>query len=638
MCGAEALPWFSALGLLLLRLAVVPAPAEPVASALRCTLPSPRNVHFVSRNLKNVLHWLPPEGIPEDKLIYSVKYLVYGTARWINDAECRNISQTWCDLSHGTSDHKELYHARVKAFLNGSCSSWTESPRFNPLTDTKIDPPAFALSSAEKSISVIVAAPKTWSRNSRNEPNYLHEIYPTLQYNVSVFNTKKKTQWMFCIKSNRLDVFHLESNTVYCVTVQVYIMPLLFSGLSKDCIATLRDSAFKEAATILLGYILPVLLTVLIILVLCCCVYRYIHITKQKYPTNLVLKYSDKCERGNLFPSEKTVINFITINIAEEQKTSLEDTRLLGSAHSRDGCCDGNSVEGKASEVQLAQQDSQDACLNEEVMFENEQDENKLPMMKLVSQRASGEKHEDEVVVYEFDLRAEDTTLVQEKLSLKAGICALEGLLHKLQKVPPDLITDGTEQAYCPQFGVGAPGICSGEQPRETLLNKMGSGHNGLQVPSQNLVPNKPGQTFCPQCNVVADPCLAHNQKETFFDEKRAALEKPQTFANVVTRSATSKHQTWATQDQEAAKKAKVEDEQNIIIDWDPQTGILNIPLSNLISDEILENEKYEDSLEEGLLSRVYERQCSAELLERDEERYLLHLKEQWGLHIQMQT
>uniref|UniRef100_A0A670I4N8 Interleukin 20 receptor subunit alpha n=1 Tax=Podarcis muralis TaxID=64176 RepID=A0A670I4N8_PODMU len=446
-------------------------------TALRCTLPSPRNVHFVSRNLKNVLHWLPPEGIPEDKLIYSVKYLVYGTTRWIQDAECRNISQTWCDLSRGTSDHKELYHARVKAFLNGSCSSWTESPRFNPLTDTKIDPPAFALSSAEKSISVIVAAPKTWSRNSRNEPNYLHEIYPILQYNVSVYNTKKKTQ---------------------------------------------------EAVTILLGYILPVLLTVLIILVSCCCVYRYIHITKQKYPTNLVrvLYYPcsiDKCERGNLLPSEKTVINFITINITEEQKTSLEDTRLLGSAHSRDGCCDGNSVEGKASEVQLAQQDSQDACLNEEVMFENEQDEKKLPMMKLVSQRAS-------------------------------------------------------------------------------------------------------------------DTCLAHNQKETFFDEKRAALEKPQTFANVVTRSATSKHQTWATQDQEAAKKAKVEDEQSIIIDWDPHTGILNIPLSNLISDEIIENVKYEDSLEEGLLSRVYERQCSAELLERDEERYLLHLKEQWGLHIQMQT
>uniref|UniRef100_A0A670I564 Interleukin 20 receptor subunit alpha n=1 Tax=Podarcis muralis TaxID=64176 RepID=A0A670I564_PODMU len=106
-------------------------------TALRCTLPSPRNVHFVSRNLKNVLHWLPPEGIPEDKLIYSVKY---GTTRWIQDAECRNISQTWCDLSRGTSDHKELYHARVKAFLNGSCSSWTESPRFNPLTDSKETP------------------------------------------------------------------------------------------------------------------------------------------------------------------------------------------------------------------------------------------------------------------------------------------------------------------------------------------------------------------------------------------------------------------------------------------------------------------------------------------------------------------
>lgn len=46
-------------------------------TATHCSLPSPMNVHFVSKNMKNVLHWLPPEGIAAEKVNYTVKYLMY---------------------------------------------------------------------------------------------------------------------------------------------------------------------------------------------------------------------------------------------------------------------------------------------------------------------------------------------------------------------------------------------------------------------------------------------------------------------------------------------------------------------------------------------------------------------------------
>lgn len=42
---------------------------------LYCSLPNPRNVHFESINMKNVLHWSAPEGTG-DGVLYKVKYAV----------------------------------------------------------------------------------------------------------------------------------------------------------------------------------------------------------------------------------------------------------------------------------------------------------------------------------------------------------------------------------------------------------------------------------------------------------------------------------------------------------------------------------------------------------------------------------
>lgn len=50
----------------------------------------------------------------------------------------------------------------------------------------------------------------------------------------------------------------------------------------------LTDKTADETVTIIFGYVLPIMLAVLFISVTCYCVHRYIHISKQKHPTNLV--------------------------------------------------------------------------------------------------------------------------------------------------------------------------------------------------------------------------------------------------------------------------------------------------------------------------------------------------------------
>ncbi|XP_060096059.1 interleukin-20 receptor subunit alpha-like [Heteronotia binoei] len=637
MCVPKALARLSALWLLLL-LRLLSPPPPPGASASHCTLPKPMNVHFVSKNMKNVLHWLPPEGITAEKVNYTVKYLIYGTNKWIKNLECKNISQTWCDLSHETYDHKELYHARVKAFSNGNCSSWAESPRFNPFTDTKIDPPAFSLSSTENSISVIVTPPEKWRRAPEEEPEYLYQIYPSLQYNVTVFNKKIKKRWTFCIKNNSLEVQQLEPNTGYCVTVQIYITPLLLSGFSEEhCIDTLKDPTFKQTTTIIFGYILPVFLTVLIILVPSCCIYRYIHAAKQTYPKNLVLKHSNQFGGDVFIPSEKIVVNFITVTIVDEYKNSQGNTHFLDHAKNSDGICDGNNVE-EISSKELEEKHSPGTCLIEE--FENEQGGNR-PV--LGSHCTLSQRHNEEVVVYEFDMRAEDGFPLESNQK-EFNFFAVEGLLHNSPKALPPTPERGS--SYYLPFDVRAPNMVLVQQLSELLLNEMEPAPESLcsdlQPPLINLMTEKIDQAFCPECGMVTDVCLVHDQKEPFLDQMGSIPKEPQSFTNVTTYTASPycpQFVTWASQDQKAAKEVE---EKSLIVAWGPQTGRLYLPsLSNLrneMHEQIIENKKYDESLGKELFTGLYERPYSDEPLEEKKKVYLRQLKEQWGLHIQTQA
>lgn len=61
----------------------------------------------------------------------------------------------------------------------------------------KIDPPMVSVSSTDKSISIILTAPEKWKRSPEEESVSLLQVYPGLQYNVSVLNKKTKKRVSF---------------------------------------------------------------------------------------------------------------------------------------------------------------------------------------------------------------------------------------------------------------------------------------------------------------------------------------------------------------------------------------------------------------------------------------------------------
>ncbi|NXW34742.1 I20RA protein, partial [Phaetusa simplex] len=566
---------------------------------LYCSLPNPRNVHFESINMKNVLHWSAPEGTG-DGVLYKVKYSVYGVGKWIRKPECRNINRTWCDLSDETSDYEEQYYASVKAFLNGMCSDWMETTRFNPLTDTKIDPPVVSVSSTEKSISIFLTAPEKWKRSPEEESVSLLQVYPGLQYNVSVLNKKTKKRWWFSISNNTLVVPWLEPGTAYCVSAQIHVTtPLLHSGFSKEyCIATLKDKTTDETITIVFGYVLPIMLAVLSISMTCYCVHRYIHVSKQKHPTNLVWHYTDKCKEKVFIPCEKIVVNLIALNM-DEYKPSQESNNL-SERKSPHYYTVYDGTEGKdlsSTEVletkHLLDISHEEISLKEDILAEGDQTGNWPSYGQTGTKNALRHKNAG-TVEYEHDVRAEDFSPDQklEDLCLKEKTSASKGLLGEPQIVLGDLFNMKTGQPYCPQLEVKATDPCLGQKIEELHL-KMADAADELPVETHiNLVDlntEKSGQTSYPQLEQIA----------------QGLMEK--------------------------------EGGQTILVDWDPHTGRLYIPTLSSVENQVCERVFTCDGPDkDGILSRLFEKEVSDESSE-DQEMYLLQFKEQWGLHVEME-
>ncbi|NWT92664.1 I20RA protein, partial [Urocynchramus pylzowi] len=527
---------------------------------LYCSLPNPRNVRFESLNMKNVLHWSAPEGTG-DGVLYKVKYAVYGVGKWIRKPECRNINRTWCDLSSETSDYEEQYYASVKAFLNGECSDWMETTRFNPLTDTKIDPPMVSVSSTDRSISIVLTAPEKWKRSPEEESISLLQVYPGLQYNVSVLNKKTKKRWFFSISNNTLVVPWLEPGTVYCVSAQIHVTtPVLDSGFSKEhCITTLKDKTEDETITVTFGYIMPTTLALLFISVACYCVHKYIHIHKQKHPTNLVWQYTDKCKEWVFIPSEKIVLNLITVN-----RDDCEESRRLSERKSSHYNTAYNDTEGRDLPSKyvlkaryLLDFSREETSLKEDTLVEGNQTGNWASHDQSGPQNTWRDKNAG-VVEYEHDVRTEDFSPGQK---LQEKFSATRDLQGEPQVALGDLVDMETGQPYSPQLEIQVTDLCLGQKTEELNLK-------------------------------VAD----------------AADEMP-----------------------------KKEGVQTILVDWDPHSGRLYIPTLSSVENQVCEGIlEYDDPDKDGILLRLCEGEVSGESPE-DQEMYLLHFKEQWGLRVEME-
>lgn len=90
-----------------------------------------------------------------------------------------------------------------------------------------------------------------------------------------------------CIFFHFLQIPCLSKTFAFCIQNAMWWMHILLSTYIKTFVL-LTDKTEDETVTITFGYIMPTMLALLFISVACYCVHKYIHIHKQKHPTNLV--------------------------------------------------------------------------------------------------------------------------------------------------------------------------------------------------------------------------------------------------------------------------------------------------------------------------------------------------------------
>uniref|UniRef100_A0A9J8A712 Interleukin 20 receptor, alpha n=1 Tax=Cyprinus carpio carpio TaxID=630221 RepID=A0A9J8A712_CYPCA len=160
----------------------------------------PRNVHFYSENLRNVVRWTPGAGSPADT-VYTVEYAIYGDeeesgserVRWRRVEHCCSITQSECDLSQETFSLEEDYYARVRAASANTQSVWTESTsRFSPALHTILGAPLLELTVLQNYINVTIKGPFRWRTKRTQKEKSLWMIFPHMIYNVSVFNGRSR--------------------------------------------------------------------------------------------------------------------------------------------------------------------------------------------------------------------------------------------------------------------------------------------------------------------------------------------------------------------------------------------------------------------------------------------------------------
>ncbi|XP_059355215.1 interleukin-20 receptor subunit alpha-like [Carassius carassius] len=256
--------------------------------------PEPRNVHFYSENLRNIVRWTPGEGSPNNT-VYTVEYAIYGDeeesgsgqVKWRSVEHCTSITQNECDVSHETFDLEDEYYARVRAVSTDTQSAWAEiTSRFSPELHTIIGAPLLELSVLQNYIDVTIKGPFRWRTKKTKKEKSLLKIFPHMIYNVSVFNGRSGHTNYRRLKNGNLTLGPLDFSTQFCVIVQAQSesRPLAYKPSKRLCVETSRDPFRDQLLASLLGGVLPSALCLCVLAVLGGLVHCYITDHRQRLP------------------------------------------------------------------------------------------------------------------------------------------------------------------------------------------------------------------------------------------------------------------------------------------------------------------------------------------------------------------
>ncbi|XP_077076478.1 interleukin-20 receptor subunit alpha [Siphateles boraxobius] len=303
--------------------------------------PEPRNVHFSSVNLRNVIKWAPGEGSPNDT-VFSVEYAIYGDEeasgsgrlRWRRVEQCSSITQSECDVSQETFDTQEEYYARVRAVSAHTHSLWSESThRFSPMIDTVIGAPLVEVNLLHNYMNVTIKGPfRRRTKNTKKDvptkerKESLRKIFTDMVYNVSVFNSRSNHTNHMRLTNGSLRLGPLDFSTQFCVVVHAISesLPLAYKPSERLCIETPKDPFRDQLLAAMLGGVLPSALCLCVLAVLAGLVHCYITDHRQTLPKSAhVARISGKLQTFQPEMPPTIIINVLKMGVFEDEWSLL---------------------------------------------------------------------------------------------------------------------------------------------------------------------------------------------------------------------------------------------------------------------------------------------------------------------------
>uniref|UniRef100_A0A8B9HEL3 Interleukin 20 receptor, alpha n=1 Tax=Astyanax mexicanus TaxID=7994 RepID=A0A8B9HEL3_ASTMX len=293
----------------------------------------PQDVHFHSINLRNLLLWSPGKDTAHGTT-YTVEYATYGDAlggsdqvAWKPAEQCRDITDTECDLTDQTDEMNEDYFARVKANGPNSHSHWVETERrFRPFSDTIMGPPKVKVILVENYMHVKLKGPFQWKSSRMKKGCSLWKIFPRMVYNISVFNNKSKNMQHILLQNDTLKWGPLEYESEHCVKAEAYSRFLPLSRIQSDwiCLTIPSDPLSAQMMMLIFGGVIPSAICLFILAAVGAFTYYYICDHRQKLPTSTQTTQNVE-ETGKTFQPEKPLI--INLNLFSTN-LSTEDSRV----------------------------------------------------------------------------------------------------------------------------------------------------------------------------------------------------------------------------------------------------------------------------------------------------------------------
>ncbi|XP_030638760.1 interleukin-20 receptor subunit alpha [Chanos chanos] len=509
----------------------------------------PRNVHFHSVNLRNIVKWHPGKGA-SDGTLYSVEYAIYGDEEesgtgnvvWREVRHCREIPQTQCDVTNETHILDDQYYARVKAVDSGISSKWTETDKFDPLFHTIFGPPRVKVTMVENNLRVKMKGPMRWKNAHMKRERSLWKVFPHMIYNVSIFSNKSKQTFNLLVKNDTFIFGFLEYGVEYCVSVKAFSQSNPTASVASEwkCETTPSGPPPDQMMLALLGGIIPFAVCLFGLVLAGCLVYHYLS-GKQNLPESA--KVAHVVEQQTLCPEKPPTI--INLNLIVTNLTTGETklTNLPALPH-------------LVSEV-----------------------EHLLPLAVQLNNVRSGPPPEP---------GPQEPLLGEEPAPVVS---------YATQNLPVNDVSNATSQDW---------------QPDHSLSDDYG------------LVIREPAET-------PSGELLSQSLRVQILEQEGSMGEEPSAVAEVNR----YKSQNTETAQEESLCDEDAEEDQVTFVDWNPETGILNIPILSQLCSELIVETVNEDENTQGevvpILPNVLVRQVSEESSDQDT---LTKMENMWGLQV----